>query len=252
MLPILYQNHDLILYSYPLLMGLGWGVAYQVYFSLLDPGFSRVKAQFLFWGIFFSAWIGAKVFFFLTYPENVSSDFLKQISFWTGGGFVFYGGFIGATLFLGTTKLFDKRLSIDNLWAMLPAVAFGHAIGRIGCFLAGCCFGKPTSFLWGVYLHDHYRHPTQLIEAFGLALLGLYLYKSKMNRLVLLANYLVGYGLLRLVVESLRGDLVRGLWGPLTPSQWISLALIFSGLVIMFLKKFNQLARSKQSSQVLK
>jgi len=241
MLPILYQSPDLVLYSYPLLMGLGWGVAYQVYFSLLDPASSKIKAQLLFWGIFLSAWIGAKILFYLTYPDDMGAGFLQQISFWTGGGFVFYGGFLGALLFLGMFKAFDNKLSIDSIWPMLPALAFGHGLGRIGCFLAGCCFGKPTEFFWGVFLHDHYRHPTQLIEACGLLFLGTYLYKSKQPRKILVADYLVVYGSLRLLVEALRGDIVRGTWGVLTPSQWISLALILCGFTMILFKKFKPL-----------
>lgn len=241
MLPILYQNHDLILYSYPLLMGLGWGIAYQIYFSLLDPSYSRLKAQILFWGIFVSAWLGAKIFFFLTYPADLNHNLVREFSFWTGGGFVFYGGFIGGLLFIALFKLLDKKLNIKVLWAMLPAIAFGHGIGRIGCLLAGCCFGKPTDFFWGIYLHDHYRHPTQILEAISLLAIGTYLLKSNKNKLVLVSHYLISYGLIRVVIEALRGDVVRGLWGPFTPSQWISILLISSGLTLILHPKFGQL-----------
>lgn len=242
MLPILYQSHDLILYSYPLLMGLGWGIAYQIYFSLLDPTYSRLKAQILFWGIFVTAWLGAKIFFFLTYPKELNA---VDLSFWTGGGFVFYGGFIGGLLFIALFKLIDKKLDLKVLWAMLPAIAFGHGIGRIGCLLAGCCFGKPTDFFWGIYLHDHYRHPTQLLEALSLIAIGTYLFKSKKNKLLLVSHYLISYGVIRIVIEALRGDVVRGLWGPFTPSQWISILLISSGLTLIFHPKFRALQALK-------
>lgn len=238
MLPILYQSPDLILYSYPLLMGLGWGVAYQIFFSELDPAISKIKGQILFWGIFLSAWIGSKVLFYLTYPKDI---YLSEMSFWTGGGFVFYGGFLFALMFLGVFKFSDKKFSFKSLWPVVPAVAIGHAIGRIGCLLAGCCFGKPTEFFWGIYLHDHYRHPTQLLEALGLFALGFYLLKSKRDKQFLSAIYLMAYGILRLFIESLRGDLVRGMWGPLTPSQWISLALIVSGTCLIILNKNKSL-----------
>lgn len=233
MLPILFQSHNFILYSYPLLMGLGWGVAYQIFFSQLAPEFSRVKAQILFWGIFLCAWVGAKILFYITYPEDVPSSLLSSASFWTGGGFVFYGGFIGGLLFLLIYKKFFKGFKFSYLWPLVPALALGHGIGRVGCFLAGCCYGKPTELFWGVFLHDHYRHPTQLIEAIGLLVLGLYLFYSKKSKKALMATYLIGYGTLRFVVENLRGDLVRGLWGPLTPSEWISLTLVISGSCLM-------------------
>ena len=146
MLPILYQSHDLILYSYPLLMGLGWGIAYQIYFALLEPSYPKIKAQILFWGIFVSAWIGSKVLFYLT-TENLNQSLLMEASFWTGGGFVFYGGLISALIFVGLYKLLKFPISQQTLWSMLPALTIGHAIGRIGCLLAGCCFGKETDSL---------------------------------------------------------------------------------------------------------
>jgi phosphatidylglycerol---prolipoprotein diacylglyceryl transferase len=241
MLPILFQNSEFILYSYPLLMGIGWGVAYQIYFSEQFPGASRLKALILFWGVFISAWLGAKLLFLITYPEDLQENIILNPSFWTGGGFVFYGGLLGALVFLLIFKLIDHSLNFRTLWPMVPALAFGHSIGRIGCFLAGCCFGKPTELFWGVYMHQHDRHPTQLLEAIGLFAIGLYLLKSKTSKFLLFSYYLISYGLLRFGVEMLRGDLVRGHWGSLTPSQWISLVLIFSGLGLRFLPKFKDL-----------
>ena len=241
MLPILYQSPELILYSYPLLMGLGWGVGYQIYFSLLPAETSRFRGQFYFWGIFLFAWLGAKILFYLTYPENSEANLLSEVSFWTGGGFVFYGGLIGALMFLAMTRIADKKFSLRDLWPMVPALVLGHGIGRIGCFLAGCCFGEPTDWPWGIYLHDHYRHPTQIIESLGLLIMGGYFLKSKLSPKTLMVIYLVGYGMLRLVVESLRGDIVRGSWGSLTPSQWISCLLIAGGFGLYFYNKNHQL-----------
>jgi phosphatidylglycerol:prolipoprotein diacylglycerol transferase len=239
MLPILYQSPDLILYSYPLLMGLGWGIAYQIFFSEIDSSIPRWKAQILFWGIFLAAWVGSKVFFYLTYPKDIS---LTEVSFWTGGGFVFYGGFIFGLLFLIAFRMADKNFNIKWLWPVLPALAIGHGIGRIGCLLAGCCFGKPTDFFWGIFLHDHYRHPTQLLEAIGLFVIGIFLLKSKSDKRKLVSIYLVSYGALRLFIEALRGDMVRGMWGMFTPSQWISLALIVSGTCLLILNKNKKLS----------
>lgn len=230
MLPILYQSHDLILYSYPLLMGLGWGVGYQIYFSF--PHSSRLKAQLLFWGIFLFAWIGAKALFLLTNPSDIS-EHAQSLNFWTGGGFVFYGGLIGGLLYIGIFKLIDKSFGMADLWPMVPAITLGHGIGRVGCFLAGCCFGKPTDWWWGIFLHNHYRHPTQLIEAIGLCVLGIYLLKSKGPRLFLIPFYFIAYGILRFAVELLRGDDVRGSLGLVTPSMLISLILVISGAGIL-------------------
>ena len=230
MLPILYQSHDFILYSYPLLMGIGWGVAYQIFFALVSTEKIPVKLHILFWGIFASAWIGAKTIFLITQPEH--RELLANMSFWTGGGFVFYGGFIGAILFCLLFHLLILPLNLKIIWPMIPALTLGHGVGRLGCFLAGCCFGKETDWWWGIFLHGHYRHPTQLLEAAGLIILGIYFLKSRADKINLLIQYLITYGILRFAIEGLRGDEIRGLWGALSTSQWISLLLITAGLFL--------------------
>lgn len=229
MLPILYQSNHLTLYSYPLLMGLGWGIAYQIFFSLIPPKVTLKSAHAIFWGVFIWAWIGSKILFYLTLPEIDSAEVLSNISFWTGGGFVFYGGFLAGVSFLLLYHLLGFKLTMEKFWPIMPALIFGHAIGRLGCFLAGCCYGAPTTWAWGVFLHDHYRHPTQLIEALSLLTFGFYILKSHRAHLLLISYYLLMYGSLRFLIEALRGDEVRGLWGPLTPSQWISCLLVLAG-----------------------
>lgn len=245
MLPILYQSPEFILYSYPLLMGLGWGVAYQIFFGLMDHTVSKITSHVLYWGIFLSAWVGSKVLFYLTMPAG-SEHILNQSSFWLGGGFVFYGGLLAGMLFLLIYRCLGFPLTEKNFWPVLPALTFGHAIGRIGCLLAGCCFGKETDFFWGIHLHGVDRHPTQIIEAAGLFILGFHLLKSRKSKSHLLVEYFIFYGVLRFLVETLRGDLIRGLWWAFTPSQWISLFLILGGLGLwIYLRKSNTL-RSPQ------
>jgi phosphatidylglycerol:prolipoprotein diacylglycerol transferase len=217
-------------------MGMGWGIAYQIYFSLIK--IDRFRAQLLFWGIFFSAWIGAKLFFIFTSGE---SQYLTSPGFWMGGGFVFYGGLIAGLLFVFIFRHFSTKLSLENLWPILPALTIGHAIGRLGCLLAGCCFGRTTDLAWGIFLHGHYRHPTQLIESLGLFLIGGFLLKSKAHKLKLFWIYVISYGFLRMIVESLRGDTIRGQWFWFTPSQWISLVFILVGTGFL-LRKFNNLS----------
>jgi phosphatidylglycerol:prolipoprotein diacylglycerol transferase len=219
-------------------MGLGWGVAYQIFFAKADINIKY--GQLLFWGIFLSSWAGSKLLFYFTTDFTHHPDLLTQTSFWTGGGFVFYGGLIFAVIFLGFYKLLKLPISRQTFWALLPALTFGHAIGRIGCLLAGCCFGKETDLWWGINLHGAHRHPAQALESFGLFIIAFYIWKAKPS-LRSLSVYLVGYGLLRFGVEMLRGDEIRGLWGPLTPSQWISLALILTGITAHSLNNIKQL-----------
>jgi len=234
MLPILYQSPELVLYSYPLLMGLGWGVGYQIFFALWPKSLPHWHGQVLFWGSFLFAWIGAKILFLLSYPDEIPQGYLGAVSFWTGGGFVFYGGLLGGVLFLLFFKfLFRLPLNKENFWPIVPALTLGHGIGRVGCLLAGCCFGKETDWWWGIHLHGIDRHPTQIIEAVFLLALGIFLLKSKRGILELASVYLLSYGFMRFGIEFLRGDKVRGEWGFFTPSQWISLLLVGAGVLLL-------------------
>jgi phosphatidylglycerol:prolipoprotein diacylglycerol transferase len=240
MLPILFQTNGMVFYSYPLLMGLGWGAAYQIFFELLPSHLTKLRALILFWGIFIFAWMGAKILFLTTIPYTLSSSLLQESSFWLGGGFVFYGGFLGALFYLLILKGLKFPVNSEILWPMIPALTFGHAIGRFGCFLAGCCYGKETDFFWGIHLHGANRHPTQLIECFSLLLLGTFLLRSKRSRIDLISVYFISYGFIRLFVEMLRGDVIRGQWGMLTPSQWISVFLIVAGSTLYTRKYWPQ------------
>jgi phosphatidylglycerol---prolipoprotein diacylglyceryl transferase len=151
------------------------------------------------------------------------------------GGLVFYGGVVAAGL---VTALFCRREgwsfgATSDLAA--PALAIGHAFGRLGCFAAGCCFGKPTTAAIGVTFPPDsvafdalgaagaipfgaHRtpplHPTQLYEAAGeLAIFALLLALRPRLRPrpgALLAVYLGSYAALRFVVEMFRGDSIRG------------------------------------------
>jgi phosphatidylglycerol:prolipoprotein diacylglycerol transferase len=230
MFPILFQSNSFILYSYPLFMGLGWGIGYQILFEFLPDSLTRIRAQALFWGLFVFAWLGAKFFFLYTVPHDLSVSLLQESSFWLGGGFVFYGGLLGGLFYLLILKGMKFPVNRKILFSLLPALTLGHAVGRFGCFLAGCCYGKETSWWWSISMHGAHRHPTQLLEFVFLLSLGIFLLRSKSKHLM--SIYFVSYGLMRLFVESLRGDSIRGVWGPLTPSQWVSLVLMITGGLI--------------------
>jgi phosphatidylglycerol---prolipoprotein diacylglyceryl transferase len=245
MLPILLQLPDgMTIFSYPLLMGMAWGVAYQLSLFQLEKNKISKKGFFLlYWGTFISAWIGAKVLFLLASSTATQrSLYAVHWNFWLGGGFVFYGGMIFASVFWLLYSLFYKKIPISRLSLFLPAVAFGHGVGRIGCFLAGCCYGKVCQLPWSIHLHGMNRHPVQLYEAIGLFLLGIFFFRllaKKGLRTINLAYYLLGYGVLRLIIEFFRGDKIRGLYyDTLTTSQIISIIMIIIGAIwIRFIKK---------------
>ncbi len=196
-----------------------------------------------------SALIGAKVLLVLTdlggYLERPSR--LVSLEFWQAGG-VFYGGLIGAVIgcaiFIWRTPQLKFWLVAD---AAAPAIALGQSIGRLGCFAAGCDYGKPAELPWAVTFTSEYAHqyigvpinislhPTQLYES-GTTLLifGLLLWIHKKRRFTgqVFSSYLVLYGAARFLLEFFRGDMGRGFvfGGALSTSQFISLLIVPAGV----------------------
>jgi phosphatidylglycerol:prolipoprotein diacylglycerol transferase len=206
-------------------MGLSWGFAYHY----CENKSSLTKKQFTWFmlGNFILSWVGSKIFFLLFSAGPKSAEYLESSNFWLGGGFVFYGGLIFCLLF---TYLFLKftKVPFTSLMHFVPAVAYAHGIGRIGCFLAGCCYGLETNNFLAVPFHDHMVLPTQLFESALCLFIGKYLehlIKVKKNFLVL-PTYLLMYGMGRFFLEFLRGDSVRGSFGGLASSQWVSIFMI--------------------------
>ncbi|OVE77059.1 hypothetical protein BVX98_03730, partial [bacterium F11] len=172
-------------------------------------------------------------------------DPLSFFRIWEGG-LVFYGGFLAGFLLLLLYSRF-REISWLTLGDAFAAPLFlAQSLGRIGCFAAGCCYGKPTESFVGVTftkteslapLHVA-LHPTQLYSSLGnfLLFLGvLYLGHKRPPRGVLFASYLLGYGVFRLLIEFVRDDFRGPTLSTLFPSQWISLAgIIGGGLMLLW------------------
>ena len=163
-------------------------------------------------------------------------------------GFAVAGGLIlgtAAVLFYCHRK---KLASLGWTDLLLPGVALAQGLGRIGCHLAGCCFGKPTDAWWGVVFPigsgapaGISLWPVQLISAAALILLSaLLLHLEKRSSIqkegTITALYLLLYGAGRFAVEYLRND-PRGFVGFLSTSQFISLFMIAAGLILLSIRK---------------
>lgn len=171
---------------------------------------------------------------------------------------IFYGGFIAALVF---AYFYMKRqglpwLATSDIFA--PGVAIGHGIGRLGCFAAGCCWGKPTHLPWAVTFSNPDAqntgiplgiplHPTQLYEALAEALIFAFLYfllERKHRDGQVIGAYLALYGLTRFGVEFLREhDASNPFGGPFVLEQWISLGLVAAGLVFILRRPDSVAAR---------
>lgn len=235
MKPLLLNWGSFYLYAYPLLMGLAWGVAYR----MCDYLWQRLEIQIksfglFFWGALVISWIGAKVLFLMVSGGELQATYAQSSSFWLGGGFVFYGGLIFGAIWVMLLSLGLKHFKLSDVYFILPAVAVGHAIGRIGCFLAGCCYGTQCNLAWAVRMHGHMLHPVQLYESILLIILAIPLWKLtiKKRAMVTWCTYLGGYGLIRLITEDFRGDIIRGFYGPLSTSQWVSVGMISIAMIL--------------------
>ena len=166
------------------------------------------------------------------------------------GGLVFYGAPIGGALAFTVAARGLGLPVLRTLDLAIPGVPAAHAMGRIGCFLAGCCFGKPWDGPWAVvYRHPAapatttmpvgaHRHPVPLYESLALLTLALVLLlwpKKKTGDGRWVGAYLVGYAVIRSLMETLRGDLVRGhVAGVISTSQLISIAMGAVGIGLIW------------------
>lgn len=194
--------------------------------------------------------IGSKALFVVTqipvWLENPTLQNLGHV-IWTSG-FVFYGGLLGAII---GVAVFAKQfqLSFGNLSNLVaPGFPLFHFWGRIGCFFAGCCYGKGAS--WGVAMADTptiSRIPIQLFEAVCiLFIFAMLLYaEHKSSTAPLLRLYLGVYAVCRFILEFYRGDALRGLWLGLSTSQWVSLAILGYLIVSILCKKEKPAAKTR-------
>ena len=185
--------------------------------------------------------LGGRLLYILLYWDMFRREPMEMLAIWHGG-LVWYGGFLGGGL-AGVLSLRAKRLDVLAAADQLaPFLALGHAIGRVGCFLNGCCYGKPTTSWGGVTFPSSATPviPTQVIEALGL--LFLYALLSALQRRSargpkrqpggVFGWYLVLYAVLRFLMEFLRGDQTP-LWLELTLQQLISIGLFVLGWVLI-------------------
>lgn len=175
-------------------------------------------------GAFIGAMLGAKLPFALSDWQQLLSG-----AVWFSDGKTILTGLVGGYLGVVVAKWsLDVHTRTGDSFAM--PVAASVAIGRLGCFVAGCCYGRETTLPWGVVFPEQGalpRHPTQLYEAAFhgvMAILLYYLQQDGVFRGNLMKLYIVAYATYRFFSEFLRDE--RPLWLDLTGYQWASLALI--------------------------
>lgn len=194
----------------------------------------------------FCIFIGSKVLFIITQIPNLIAEFSVQnmLDVVIHSGFVYYGGLLGLLcgihIYVSHHSQYDHR-NVFNMIA--PGIPLFHAFGRIGCFMAGCCYGREliNPIVIGNFIQIN-SIPTQLIEVvFESILFIIILVLGKNDKRDLLKIQMVSYAIFRFLIEFCRGDEARGIWFGISTSQWISIFIIIY-YVIKSVKKKCEIA----------
>lgn len=265
MMPTLFTIFGWNVPSYAVLMGLGFVVAYFVVMRQVgrskvpesEGGLSKRQVFDLYLVMLISSLIGSKIAHVLfespghKLPDGriaQSMGELLAVDPWhwirlDDAGYVWYGGLLGA---LVTSVYYFWRRPELRAWlyadAFAPAIVAGAFMGRVGCFLAGCCHGRPTDVPWAVQFVTTRVpvHPTQIYDALAALVLAVPLYLHFTRRRFegeTIALLLMGYALLRGITEMFRGDAERGSVGMFSTSQLISIPLFLVGLGIWVVRR---------------
>ena len=257
MFPVLFEIGGFEVPSYAAMMALGYIGALLTIRAIIpaapkDGPLNRGQAVDLFIVMLVASLFGAKLgHVFFEAPGHIGSNgqpinsvyelLAEDPLHWLrldDPGYVWYGGMIGALVV--AVAYFRSRPNL-NPWlyadAFTPAIMTGAAIGRLGCFMGGCCYGVATTLPWGVAFPGMAEtvHPTQLYDSAIAAILGLGLLLRFDRRRFdgeLIAILLMAYPVFRALTESVRGDAERGFIGPLSTSQLLSVPLFLIGLAL--------------------
>jgi phosphatidylglycerol:prolipoprotein diacylglycerol transferase len=249
--PILFEFGGFTIYSYGVLLAAAYLLGLQ--FALIrarSRGLDRERVMDLGIWIIISALVGAKLLLlvvdyrpFLANPRTIV-DLLRS-------GGVFYGGLIAAVT-VALAYIWRHRMPMwTTTDVFAPGIALGHVVGRLGCLLAGCCFGRPTSVPWAISFHDPNAfatsgtplgvslHPTQLYEAGAEALILVFLLAFERRGRPFPGrtfwSYMLLYGVSRFIIEFYRGDPRGTVFDALSTSQFVSVILVPLSVVMLVL-----------------
>ena len=189
---------------------------------------------------------GAKILMVLVdlgYYSRHPDEIFTLSTFQSGG--VWSGGFVLALIMCVWYMRRNDMPVLRTCDVFAPGLALGHAFGRIGCFAAGCCYGRETHLPWAVTFHNPLAneivgaplnvplHPTQLYEMvveFANALFLTWLIRRKKFEGEIIGTYMITYGIARYFIEFFRGDPGRGEFiGFMTGTQAIAILLVIAG-----------------------
>jgi len=247
--PILFEIGGWPVYSYGVLLALAYLAGLQLaVVRARRAGLDGTKVMDFGIYLIIAALVGAKLMLVIVDFDYFRTRPQELFSLVRAGG-VFYGGLLGALL---AAILLVRRYRLP-LWTtadlIAPGIALGHVVGRFGCLLAGCCYGRPTDLPWALTFTDPVAaanvgtplnqalHPTQLYDA-GAELLILFLLllterRGKPFPGRTFWGYMVLYAISRFIIEFFRGD-PRGSIAGLSTSQFVSVLIVPISLVMLW------------------
>jgi phosphatidylglycerol:prolipoprotein diacylglycerol transferase len=249
--PVLFEFAGFTIYSYGVLLAAAYLLGLQ--FALIRArhrGLPGPRVMDLGIWIIVSALLGAKLLLLLVDARQFASNPRDLLGLARSGG-VFYGGLIAA---VAVALLYMRRHKMP-LWTtadvFAPGIALGHIVGRLGCLLAGCCFGKPASVPWAITFTDPAAmanvgtplgiplHPTQLYEAGAEAAILLFLLAFERRGRPFPGrtfwSYMLLYGVSRFVIEFFRGDPRGMVFDTVSTSQFVSVLLVPLSIAMLIL-----------------
>lgn len=240
MKPVLIEIGYFTIYSYGLMLAIGFILATAFAMRAANKnGINAGKILDLCLFILITGIIGSRILYVaLNWPYFSANP--ADIILLNKGGLAIYGGF---ALAIPASVWFIKKSNLP-FWKtadlLSPYIALAQSVGRIGCFLNGCCYGKPTDIFLGVYFPGKIFkvHPAQLYSAAGLFIIFLILtssYKKRRSDGTVFLLYLILYSVFRFFIEMLRGDTNQLVFG-LTLFQCLSLVLFLGSAIVYFIR----------------
>lgn len=233
-------------HGYGLMVGIGFVLAVLIggyrtkKLGLSEDDFYSIAICLLIFG-----WMGGKILFIIV---NFRMFLISPMAALGSEGFVVYGGIITGIFSIFVYCKIKKLSFLTYMDMMAPAVAINQGLGRVGCFMAGCCHGRETDSAFGVVFPEGCLAPagvklipTQLISAvfdIAMAVFLILITKKVRYKGMISGLYLMMYGVGRFIIEFFRGDIDRGNVGVLSTSQFISIFMvIFAAGYLYFVYK---------------
>jgi phosphatidylglycerol---prolipoprotein diacylglyceryl transferase len=269
--PIIFDLGKIELHSYGLMMFVAFIAAILIaHKRAKSRGFDENLVIDLSIAIIISGLAGGRILYILTHLHEFSGRWLDIVNPVQSNGSIGFAGFVllGGVILSFITVAYISRKKNYNFLSILdlftPSLAIGIAFGRVGCFLNGCCYGRPTDLPWGivfpetsiagsVFYHTHI-HPTQIYAVLYASLLALLIIWAERKFSVFngfsWSIFLVGYGFFRFLNELLRWHeeslrLIKFETGFITVSQTISLSMILAGILLFYYLRRRELNKEK-------